>query len=406
MRKKAEFSVHFYLRPYEACRVIWAYVSLRGQKSKLFSTGIKVVKGETWIPESRTVKGNPESTQLLRLLESDLHAVFLSFRSAGIVPTPDEVVKKHYGGGAVQAVLLKDFLQDYYDTEAEKEGYTKETSTIESYRAKIKALYGFLQAKGWQDITLREITPSFGDELVHYLETVKRYSAEHKRKIVQLLKRALNKAVKKGLIVSNPIDVRFHRKAAPAPVFLSPDEFNRFAALQPVGNRLKKARDLFIWQCYTGHSFADMRAFCWEKHVEYFEGQPFVCQVRKKMRTTTQETAKFPLLPEAVAIWKKYGNTLPRLSAQQYNNALKELADMAGISKKVTSHAARRTAGRLWLNTGVSMEVVAAMLGHSDIRTTQKIYASIDFSRIHRETQILFNKKADAATPALTSESV
>lgn len=400
MKKKAEFSVHFYPRRYESCHVIWAYVRLRGQKSRLFSTGIKVLKGEVWIPESRSIKGNPDATQLLRLLESDLHAVFLSFRSAGFMPAPDEVVKKHYSGWAVQVVLLKDFLQDYYDTEAEKEGYTKETSTIESYRAKIKALYNFMEAKGYQSITLKEITPSFGDELVHYLETVKRYSSEHKRKIVQLLKRALNTAVRKGLIISNPIDVRFHRKAAPTPVFLSPDEFNRFVSLQPVGNRLKKARDLFIWQCYTGHSFADMRAFNWEKHVEFFEGQPFVCQIRKKMRTTTKETAKFPLLPEAIAIWKKYGETLPHLSAQQYNSALKELADMAGITKKITSHAARRTAGRLWLNAGVSIEVVAAMLGHTDIRTTQTTYAAIDFTRIHRETQILLNKKAGAVTPA------
>lgn len=406
MKSRADFSVHLYPRKYSAGIMIYYYVSLRGIRSDKHSTGIKITKGQLWIRSSRTIRGNPDGTQLLRSLVSDLTSVYLSFRSSGIMPTPNEIIKKRNSAKAPTTVLLKDFLQSYYDLQAEKEGISREQSTIESYRYKIKAIFNFMEAKGHQKITLEEVSSAFTDELVYYLEVTKRYSQEHRRKIVQLLKRAMNNAVRNKLISYNPIDVRFERKAGKTPVFLSQDEFTAFSALQPVGARLRKAKTLFLWQCYTGQSYADMRAFNWNKHVHMVDGMPFISQVRKKMATTTQETAKLPLLPEAVQLWESCGNALPLMSSQQYNSALKELADMAGITKNVSSHVARRTAGRLWLNEGLSFEVVATMLGHSDIRTTQKIYAAVDFSRIQRETQILLNKKAGALTPAQISKSV
>ena len=47
------------------------------------------------------------------------------------------------------------------------------------------------------------------------------------------------------------------------------------------------------------------------------------------------------------------------------------------IDKPLATHWARRTCGMLMLNKGYSIEVVAKVLGHSDIKTTQHCYAKI-----------------------------
>lgn len=54
---------------------------------------------------------------------------------------------------------------------------------------------------------------------------------------------------------------------------------------------------------------------------------------------------------------------------------LKEIADLCGIKKNLTTHIARHSFACIALANKVSMESIAKMLGHTDIKTT-KIYAS------------------------------
>jgi len=93
-----------------------------------------------------------------------------------------------------------------------------------------------------------------------------------------------------------------------------------------------------------------------------------------------------PLLPQAIQILQKYENheyclktqaLLPNLSNQKLNAYLKEVADLCGITKTLTSHIARHTfATTITLNNGIPIESVSKMLGHSSIKMTE-IYAKI-----------------------------
>jgi integrase len=71
------------------------------------------------------------------------------------------------------------------------------------------------------------------------------------------------------------------------------------------------------------------------------------------------------------------GTVFPVPSNQKMNEYLKEIADLCGIEKKLTSHIARHTfATTVTLLNGVPIESVSNMLGHTNIRTTQH-YAKI-----------------------------
>lgn len=72
---------------------------------------------------------------------------------------------------------------------------------------------------------------------------------------------------------------------------------------------------------------------------------------------------------------------------------LKEIADVCGIQKNLSTHIARHTFASLAIANKVSLESIAKMLGHTDIRTT-RIYAKIMNSTISNEMKVLQNKFA------------
>ena len=80
------------------------------------------------------------------------------------------------------------------------------------------------------------------------------------------------------------------------------------------------------------------------------------------------------------------------MSNAKYNLYLKEIAELCGIEKNVTSHLARHTfATTVTYANGVSIESISKMLGHSRIETT-RIYAKVTGDKIDSDTRTLNRK--------------
>ena len=148
-----------------------------------------------------------------------------------------------------------------------------------------------------------------------------------------------------------------------------------------------KARDIFIFQAYTGLSYADAMAFDAREHLVVRDGHSFISHERIKTGT------KFftPLLPNADAVLLKYGDRLPRLSNQKYNMHLHAIEGIVGIDKPLTSHVARHTFATLMLSYDMPMAVVSRMLGHTDINVTQ-LYAKITSDKVESATSKLWGE--------------
>lgn len=101
-----------------------------------------------------------------------------------------------------------------------------------------------------------------------------------------------------------------------------------------------------------------------------------------------------PVLPVVASILEKYksvaectGKLLPVLCNQRMNSYLKEIADVCGIQKNLSTHVARYSyATSICLANDVSMENVAKMLGHVDTNVT-KHYARVLDQNIFKDTQ-------------------
>jgi site-specific recombinase XerD len=118
-------------------------------------------------------------------------------------------------------------------------------------------------------------------------------------------------------------------------------------------------------------------------------------------RKKTKAISSIPLLPPAEEIILKYSEhpyvldgkgVLPVLTNQKSNAYLKEIADVCGINKHLTTHLARHTfATTVTLANGVSISTVSKMLGHRSLKTTQ-IYAKVLDSKIADEMERLKEK--------------
>lgn len=182
-------------------------------------------------------------------------------------------------------------------------------------------------------------------------------------------------AMEAGLMRRNPyknLNIDKAKRSEGINKYLSAEEFHRLADLQLPVDYLRHARDLFVFQTYTCLAYVDMAAFDAAK-IRNLNGRPIYVGLRGK----TKQEYTFLLLQPALDILEQYDNRLPMMSNQKYNNYLKMLAVMAGIDKPLSSHWARHTGATMLLNSGVGMEIVSKVLGHSSTKITREVYAKL-----------------------------
>lgn len=174
--------------------------------------------------------------------------------------------------------------------------------------------------------------------------------------------------------------------------------------------RLDLVRDIFVFCCYTGLAYSDVKELRAKHIVIGINGDRWIKMLRKK----TKAVCSIPLLPPAEEIILKYSEhpyvlngkgALPVLTNQKSNAYLKEIADVCGIHKNLTTHLARHTfATTVTLSNGVSISTVSKMLGHRSLKTTQ-IYAKVLDGKIADEMEKLKEKIKPITISNQTDES-
>lgn len=249
-----------------------------------------------------------------------------------------------------------------------------------------------LELKTYKAITLR--LGEWGEK--------KDYSPGHIKKMITLLKNAIQYSISSGYMDKDPTANYVYRGkkhvAKPAPT-LTLDEFLRIKNAQIEKDSLNRTRDMFVFQCYTGLSLVDFRNLTVEDLHLGIDGQTWIIKQRQK----TSVYAKIPLTKEAMSIIDKYKDfdpesekLLPVLGSTSYNENLKKLAKLVSIDKNITTHSARHTFGTLLLESGVSLDDIANMLAHTNIEQT-KTYAQMTDLKLRAEVAKLEKRMAEIA---------
>ena len=213
------------------------------------------------------------------------------------------------------------------------------------------------------------------------------------------LKALLNRAVEFGHIERNPYDRlkgKFKRGDHESVDYLTEEEMLAFIeTTPPTGSMMDVAHDLFIFQMFTGLAYTDAQHFNISSYKQ--ENGRWV-HIGERVKTGVPYVSV--LLPPAIAVLEKYGMNVPKLGNADYNQCLKALAMVAGIKTPLHSHVARHTFATYMLRNGAQIHNVSAMLGHTNIKQTQR-YAKVlaqslreDFTRIEEKlTKLNFKTK-------------
>lgn len=267
---------------------------------------------------------------------------------------------------------------DFVERRIEERGDITE-STKASHRTFAASLREFDRIIYFSDLTKANIT--LYDDWLH----AKGYSQPtiynyHKRN-----KRYIHEAIKFDLLKNDPYKgERFSRGKHAIRKYLTAEELKKVKDAQIYSETICRVRDLFIFQAYTGISYADLAKFNFKRDVQKRGNKYVILDIRLK----TEENYFIVLLSPAMEILKKYDYVLPIISNQQYNLRLKIVADYAGLDRNLTVHMSRHTFATMCLNNGVKMENVSKMLGHTNVRTTQQ-YAKVLNAEVEKDFEML-----------------
>ena len=264
---------------------------------------------------------------------------------------------------------------------------SEEKNVVEYTRLSYQGFYNKLSEYGkikfFSDINERAIR-SFDEWLHNYSWTeTDRFNKKKKRKYSQAtiasyhknLKNFISEAVVDGYLKENVYvtkAIKIDKGKTRIEEYLTLEELEAIEKATMPTRSLSESRDLFLFQSYSGLSYVDLMSYDFKQLQDVKIGS----LVHGKRHKTGIEYS-FVITEEAKEILEKYKYRLPNLPNQKYNVKLKLIADAAGIEKNLTSHMARRTAGSIWLNSGIPLEVVSKCLGHSSIITTHKAYTKI-----------------------------
>ena len=182
--------------------------------------------------------------------------------------------------------------------------------------------------------------------------------------------RIMRKAVIDGIIQTDPtLGVKIPTVKPRQRTRLTDEQLTALATMNGLTLPQERARDIFLFQCYTGLSWADVSTLTHDMIIEE-NGHKYIVRTRHK----TGIAYRTMLLKPAAEILNRYGGTLPIRAYNNYALELSNLSEKLGVH--LTSHVGRHTFATWALSHGTPIEIVSKMLGHTNIKTTQ-IYAKI-----------------------------
>lgn len=338
-----------------------------------------------WNPrESRLNGKSREAVETNQKIEKLLLAVHSAFDS--LVERKQsfnaEAVKNLYQGNMdTQMTLLKLFDRITDELKA-RIGIDRAAGTLPTYTYTRRSLVEFIKKKfNASDLAFGGLNEQFIREYQEFILIEKGLAMDTLRHYLALLKKVCKIAYKEGLSEKHHFaHYKLPKQKETTPKALTREDFEKIRDFEIPEKRTSHiiTRDLFLFACYTGTSYADTVSITRENLFTDEKG----CLWLKYRRKKNELLGRVKLLPEAIALIEKYKdeNRETLFPVQLYATLranMKGLRIMANLSQDLVYHAGRHSfASLVTLEEGVPIETISRMLGHNNIQTTQ-IYARV-----------------------------
>jgi len=354
-----------------------------------------------WNSKANRVKGTTEAVKTMNgyldTLVSKVSTIHTAMTAAAEEITAESIKLKYQGKDIKRMQFLDVFREHNIQMEALL-GNGFKPNTLKGYKTSLSHIEGYLEKEfRLADIDTRKIDHAFVTGYEFFLRTTIDCSAVSAAKYMKHLRKIIKICIAHRWITDDPFAFYKIKAKAKEKEFLTDAELKRIEKKEFKIPRLAHVRDIFVFCCYTGLSYADVKKLKWTNIAEGVDGKLWIFTSREK----TETSSNIPLLPKALEIIERYRNyppciakgmVLPVLSNQKMNSYLKEIADLCEITKELTFHKSRHTfATSVTLANSVPIETVSKMLGHTDIKTTQH-YAKLLDNRVAVDMERLERK--------------
>ena len=383
---RSSFAILFFIRDSrvrkDGTTSIEVVLTVNGERCA-FSTG-KKVKSCNWDKNKQQVKGKDEEAQslnnYLKAIKAKLYQKEAELLERGFIITADLLRDAYFD--KVESIKERSLFEVFEEHNQEQEklignGVSKATHWVSVYT--IRLLREFVQQKyKREDLYLRELNLNFIQSFHSFLRIDKGMAQNSSTKHLKLLKKIINLSVANSYMAFNPFST-YKVEREPVDIdFLDEEELRKIINFDTPLPRLERAKDMFLFGCFTGLSYIDIKTLTPEHFEKDSVGRIWI----KKRRVKTGVLSRIPLLPIAKLILDKYKGgekLLPIQDPADINKYLKDIAILCGINKRICFHTSRHTfASTVTLANNISLEVVSKMLGHTNTRMTAHYAKLID----------------------------
>ena len=405
---KAKITLHIYAKTTKANAAgklpIYIRLTVDGQRFEFSSK--KFIEKSKWSPELSKMKGSSEEARTINnyldLMKSKVFDIQMELIHKNEELSLENFKSRILGTHQRERMLIP-IYENHNDKIEELIGNGYAYGTLERFKISLKHLEEFILWKyNVSDISITKIDYAFITEFEFYLRSIKKCNNNTAVKYVRNFRKIIKICLDNDWLDKDPCGRYEGKMKEVERDFLTEEELNRIYNKRFSSERLTLVKDIFIFSCYTGLAYVDVKGLKKDHIAIGIDGEKWIFKNRQK----TDTKSKIPVLPIAQEIIQKYVNhprclnedaILPILTNQKMNSYLKEIGDLCDIPKEITFHMARHTfATSVTLTNGVPIETVSKMLGHKNIQTTQH-YAKILDKKVSEDMQILKSKFSNLA---------
>lgn len=252
-------------------------------------------------------------------------------------PISAQVIKEIYLGNKSDNEDSKSLVElhtDHNERCRKLLGIEYSKSTIYKFDTSLKYLVEFMKSEmDIEDISLKKINEDFIRKYELFLKTEKSCANNSAIKHLKIFKKIIRIALLNDWLQKDPFASIKFRQDEVHVEFLTMYELNNLIEKPLPCKRLEQIRDVFVFCCFTGLAFVDIKGLQLEHVINGNNGEMWI----RKPRVKTNNMCNIPLLRIPKMLLEKYSNDkgcelreqlLPVPTNQKMNAYLKETADI------------------------------------------------------------------------------
>lgn len=374
---------------------LYLYVTISRLQRITLNTGVRVA-AKNWNNKQRcfrsSAKGAPEKNAELQKMKAKVELSFMKNRDQSfddlkikLQSVISPIIQKTSGVPTV-AQAFEAFIEDMTGVFSDNylRGYLQVINFVQG-KASINDKPNELISKQ-RNITIDKVGATYLNDYVRWM-IAEGYLNATIKKHVKFLKKVLNVNADLYELDGSHSRVKNIKVSDNKPFWLSHDEIKLIIDHEFSSQRRQQVADEWLFRYYSSLRDQDSEQLQ-QHHVRVVRGVP---SIDFNMMKNTRDFI-MPLSDAAVEILERYDYCLPKFSNQEKNRIIKLCFQEVGLNemvervstsgsrrvvnlqpkwKWVTTHTARRSFGRRWMDTVGDIETLSQYMGHSSSAVTR-----------------------------------